>query len=115
RSWGPLKLIVDQQVLRGATSAFADCGQRGADASEAKGHTPAVSNQQSSYYSITSSARESITGDTSRPIAFAVFILIINSNLVGCSTGRSPGPLLPLRILSMKAPARRNMVALFGP
>src|ERR1700748_3098898 len=71
--------------------------------------------QQKALYSITSSARESITGDTSRPIAFAVFILIINSYLVGCSTGRSPIFLETLRILSIKAPARRNIVALFGP
>ena len=35
----------------------------------------------------------------SMPSAWAVFILTINSNLVGCSIGRSPG-LAPLRILS---------------
>jgi len=34
-----------------------------------------------------------------RPRSFAVFRLITNSNLVGCSTGKSPG-FAPLRILS---------------
>ena len=38
-------------------------------------------------------------GGTVRPSALAVFMLITNSNFVGCSTGRSAG-LVPLRILS---------------
>jgi hypothetical protein len=50
-------------------------------------------------YSITSSASASIVGGRSRPRAFAVLRLITNSNLVGCSTGRSAG-LAPLRIRS---------------
>src|SRR5262249_32706071 len=50
-------------------------------------------------YSITSSARASRVGGTSRPSALAVFRLIANSYLVGCSTGRSAG-FAPLRILS---------------
>jgi hypothetical protein len=50
-------------------------------------------------YSITSSARTSNEGGTVRPSALAVLRLITNSNLVGCSTGRSEG-LVPLRILS---------------
>ena len=48
-------------------------------------------------YSITSSARASSVGGTSRPSAFAAFRLITNSNLVDCTTGRSTG-LAPLRI-----------------
>ena len=40
-------------------------------------------------YSITSSARASSVGGTVTSIAFAVFRLTTNSNLVGCSTGRS--------------------------
>jgi len=51
------------------------------------------------FHSITSSARESRVGGTSRPSALAAFRLITSSNLVGCSTGRSPG-FAPLRILS---------------
>ena len=42
-------------------------------------------------YSITSSARASRTGGISRPSAFAVLRLMINSNLVDCMTGRSAG------------------------
>src|SRR5262249_9223869 len=40
---------------------------------------------------ITSSARASTDGGIARPSAFAVFRLTPSSNLVGCSTGRSPG------------------------
>src|SRR5215472_7070613 len=50
-------------------------------------------------YSITSSAKTSSVGGIVRPSAFAVFALITNSNLIGCSTGRSDG-LAPLMILS---------------
>src|SRR5262249_16885434 len=48
-------------------------------------------------HSITSSARASSVGGTSRPRALAVLRLIANSNLVGCSTGSSAG-LAPCRI-----------------
>src|SRR5947207_14177743 len=50
-------------------------------------------------HSITSSAWTSKEAGTVRPRTLAVFMLITNSNLVGCSTGRSEG-LVPLRILS---------------
>ena len=40
---------------------------------------------------MTSSARASSDGDKSRPRAFAVFMLMTKSNLVGCSTGMSAG------------------------
>ena len=50
-------------------------------------------------HSITSSARASMLGDSSIPIAFAVFRLTSNSNLVGPSTGSSLG-LAPFNILS---------------
>src|SRR5262249_21482764 len=48
-------------------------------------------------HSITSSARASNCGGTSRPSALAVFRLITSSNLVGCNTGKSIG-LAPLRM-----------------
>ena len=51
------------------------------------------------HYSITSSARDSNEGETESPMAFAVFKLMTNSNLVGCCTGRSAGS-MPRRILS---------------
>src|SRR5262249_11678310 len=40
-------------------------------------------------HSITSSARASSVGETSRPSAFAVLRLTTNSNLVGCRNGKS--------------------------
>ena len=41
------------------------------------------------HHSITSSARPSSVEGASTPSDLAVFILIANSNLIGCSTGRS--------------------------
>ena len=48
---------------------------------------------------MTSSARASNVGGIARPIALAALRLMRNSNLVGCSTGRSAG-LVPVSILS---------------
>src|SRR3954470_274607 len=56
-------------------------------------------------HSITSSARASSVGGTSRPSALAVLRFMTNSNFVGCSTGRSAG-LAPLIILSTYPAAR---------
>src|SRR5262249_7133359 len=50
-------------------------------------------------HSITSSARASSVGGTSRPSAFAVLRLMTSSYLVGACTGRSPG-FSPLRMRS---------------
>src|SRR5262245_27501605 len=50
-------------------------------------------------HSITWSARASRVGAISRPRAFAVVMLMMRSNLVGCSTGMSAG-FAPRRILS---------------
>src|SRR5262249_26845255 len=50
-------------------------------------------------HSITSSDSASNLSGISRPSAFAVWRLITNSNLVGCSTGKSAG-LAPFRIRS---------------
>src|ERR1044071_3072997 len=55
---------------------------------------------------ITLSALISTTGGTATPRARAVLRLIINSNLVGCSTGRSAG-LAPFRIFSTRSEERR--------
>jgi hypothetical protein len=51
-------------------------------------------------HSITSSARASSNGGMVRPSALAVLRLMISSNLLGCSIGRSAG-FAPLKILSM--------------
>src|SRR2546430_16410441 len=56
-------------------------------------------------HSITSSARASKIGETSKPKALAVLRLTTNSNLVPCSTGKSAG-FAPLRILSTKVAER---------
>ena len=50
-----------------------------------------------SLYSITSSARASSVAGTSRPRALAVARLMMNSNLLDCTTGRSAG-FSPLRM-----------------
>src|SRR5262249_28996687 len=50
-------------------------------------------------HSMTSSARTRNDSGIVSPIAFAVLLLTISSNLVACSTGRSAG-LAPFRILS---------------
>src|SRR5216683_4443181 len=55
-------------------------------------------------YSITTSASASSFAGMSRRSAFAVLRLMINSNLVGCTTGRSAG-FSPLRIRPTYMPA----------
>src|SRR4029077_21097056 len=55
--------------------------------------------ERATLHSITSSARASSVGGTVRPSALAVVRLMTRSNLVGCSTGMSPG-FTPRRILS---------------
>src|SRR3954470_714845 len=51
-------------------------------------------------HSITSWARASSVGGISSPSALAAFRLMINSNLVDCSTGKSAG-FAPLRIFAV--------------
>src|SRR5262245_31222631 len=55
---------------------------------------------------ITLSALASTLGGIVRPICLAAFRFIKNSNLMGCSTGRSAG-FLPFRILSTYVGTRR--------
>src|SRR6516164_6274493 len=66
------------------------------------------------FHSSTSSARASTVAGTSRPSALAAVRLMTSSNLVGCSTGMSPG-FAPRRILSTYSAARRNKFGKFGP
>src|SRR4030095_4230443 len=65
-------------------------------------------------YRITLFARTSTFGGIVRPICFAAFRLMISSNFVGCSTGKSAG-WAPLRILSTKTAARLNSSAWSAP
>jgi hypothetical protein len=57
-------------------------------------------------YSISSSAMLSKPDEMVRPSALAAFMLIVSSNLVGCSTGRSAG-FLPMRIWAVRVPPCR--------
>ena len=51
------------------------------------------------HHLITSLARASTSGGIVRPICFAAFRLMMNSNFVACCTGKSAG-LAPFKILS---------------
>ena len=53
-----------------------------------------MSPHKNSDYSVTSSACASIVGGTARPSALPVFKLMIRSNFVGCSTGKSASQIL---------------------
>jgi len=57
-------------------------------------------------YSISSSAMLSRPDEMVRPRALAVVMLMVSSNLVGCSTGRSVG-FLPMRIWAVRVPPCR--------
>src|SRR6478672_2522975 len=65
-------------------------------------------------YSITSSAVSRSFGGTVKPSALAVFRLKVSSNLVGCSTGSSPG-FIPFNILSTYPAVRRKRSTSLGP
>ena len=65
-------------------------------------------------HSITSSARASRVGGTSRPSDLAVLRLIASSYLVGACTGRSAG-FSPLRMRSTYEAERRTISAVSGP
>src|SRR4029078_13168776 len=67
-----------------------------------------------SSHSISSSSRERSEYGIVRPKALAVVRLTINSNLEGCSTGRSAG-FAPLNILSMWWAARAAIAMASGP
>src|SRR5262249_62095629 len=64
--------------------------------------------------SMRAAAFEGGVGGPSRPSAVAVVRLTMRSNLVGCSTGRSPA-LAPRRILSTYSAARRYWLGRFDP
>lgn len=68
----------------------------------------------SPLYSITSSARASSVGGISTPSARAVLRLMTNSNLVGCSIGKSAG-FAPRAIRSTMSAAWLHTLSKFGP
>src|SRR5262249_43942744 len=65
----------------------------------------AAPSQQTSAYSMTSSARASTVSGTVRPSVLAVLTLIVSSYLIGCCTGNS-ATFAPLRIRSTYDAAR---------
>src|SRR5215470_3573246 len=65
-------------------------------------------------YLMTLSALASTFGGIVRPTCLAAFRLMMNSNFVGCSTGRSAG-LAPFKILSTYVAARRSKSYWFTP
>ncbi len=73
-----------------------------------------VRKKEPSVHSITSSASNCIEFGTSIPRTFAVLRLMTKSNLVGCSTGSSPG-FAPRKILSTYSAARWYRAGLFAP
>src|SRR5262249_42204215 len=72
------------------------------------------SDEGAAVHSISWSARSSSDSGMVIPNALAVLRLTTRSNFVGCSIGRSEG-LAPLRILSTKVAARRNMSGRLTP
>ena len=71
-------------------------------------------NQRAAPHSITSSARASRIGGSSILSSLAVLMLMTNSSLLACSTGKSAG-LAPLRIRSVKYAMRRAESKMLGP
>src|SRR5262245_30767879 len=67
------------------------------------------------HHSITLSARTTNVLGTSWPIAFAVLRLMTSSNLVGCSTGRSPGFAPRRSLASCRLMASRHKGTISGP
>src|SRR5262244_1423827 len=67
-----------------------------------------------SRHFMTVSALANTFGGMVRPICFAAFRLMMNSNFFGCSTGRSAG-LAPFRILSTYVAVRRSKSVTLTP
>src|SRR5262245_33533886 len=85
------------RVSHGAKSPHAD--QRAGAAEVPLQSEQDLQQRTLTAYSITSSARKSSDDGMLRPSVLAVFALMIKSNSLGCSTGRSDG-FVPFRILS---------------
>ena len=104
-----LVLLLDDPVRRVANSkcgaAGCGCGRTSCWTSPWVCHAGA--NIPPEVHRITSLACSKTDWGIARPMALAVLRLITNSNVVGCSIGRSPG-FAPLSILSTYAAARRH-------
>ena len=107
------EIVSDDEVLRNPITGIVGCCARAAIGHAAAAPPSSVMNSRR-LHSITSSARASSVDGTVRPSALAVIKLMMRSNLVGCSTGMSPG-FVPRRILSTNSAARRNWAGKFAP
>jgi hypothetical protein len=85
--------------VESALPQTADIGRRGRQVRSVPQPDSCTATKQH-HYSITSSAVASNVGGTVRPSILAVSALITSSNLLDCTTGRSPG-LEPLRMRPM--------------
>lgn len=97
RSQGLPPFVADQDYVRSAPLTSDQA--RAAAQYVAKDQEPTKCGAENSCYWMTSSATVRSCGGNVTPNIFAVFSLRTNSNLVGCSTGKSLG-FAPLRILS---------------
>ena len=86
---------VMSRAQRQVRSAFGSCRFRAVGGTYVECHNRTHAAQRTTRmglaYSITSSARASSVGGTSRPSALAVFKLMTSSKVVGCCTGRLAG------------------------
>jgi hypothetical protein len=98
RGWVVMRWVLPKSTAYNGEPAASTLGQQGA----------------SLAYSITSSARARIVGDSSMPNALAMRRLILRSNLVGRSNGTSPG-FAPFRTRSSCAIRCRKASARSGP
>src|SRR5262249_31637276 len=80
-----------------------------------RGRAAEQCDELASPHSITLSARTTSAPGTSWPIPFAVLRLMASSNLVGCSTGRSPGCAPRKSLASCRLMASRHKGTISGP
>jgi hypothetical protein len=114
RTFRAVGLAIDEGRSRAGMSLSCSYrGKNGRSADIAKATQMTLSRHLASY-SITSSAATIRVCGMMRPSTFAVLRLITNSNLVGCSTGKSAG-LVPFKILSTNIAACFHISIWFGP
>jgi hypothetical protein len=96
-AWSKFKAL--HEILPGGSPGTDAWTPEGDGSRIAPRHLMIWPRSSSMRYSMIWSARPSNDGGIVRRSALAVLRLMTNSNLVGCSIGRSPG-FAPLRILS---------------
>src|SRR5262245_6732507 len=105
-----------RRLLRGPRAQEADnrrVGLLGVHGARPHNHTTNERDEHPAFHSMTSVAWCRMEAGTERPKSFAVFRLILKSNTVACSIGRSAG-LAPLRTRSTNEASRRDMAKKLG-